>query len=256
MGVLVVASMVTVSDNFRKTSIMPQMEGRPSPHRWNQIRKLPLLPQIQTLAQYEEAVLCGGVEALAHLRGIEPLCSLTVGDVRRVHRLMFRGVHPWAGDFREPGQLATVAGFPAADPPRIGRELELALFQTRELVNRAIADGDRHLMLAGLAYFHVRYERVHPFVDGNGRSGRAILAVQFEKAFGALPRFSNQTGYREAMRAADRRELAPLINYLGASAGLPPVGGAWPSPFRVSPRFLEPPADQTTFEDDLAWSRL
>ena len=40
-----------------------------------------------------------------------------------------------------------------------------------------------------MSFLHVRFERIHPFQDGNGRSGRAVLAVQFEKVFGDLPDF-------------------------------------------------------------------
>lgn len=78
----------------------------------------------------------------------------------------------------------------------------------------------RHSTLAALAFFHVRFERVHPFLDGNGRVGRTILAAQFEKVFGVLPAFTNQPGYREAIRACDRRA-----------------------------------EENPTFEEDLVWSR-
>jgi hypothetical protein len=97
---------------------------------------------------------------------------------------------------------------------------------------------------------------VHPFLDGNGRVGRAILSVQFEKVFGVLPTFANQGGYRLAVKAADRRDLAPLTTYLGASAGLRPLGNPWPSPFQVRPRFLEEAEGNPTVQDDLAWSRI
>ena len=78
--------------------------------------------------------------------------------------------------------------------------------------------------------------------------------MQFDKVFGALPKFTDQPGYREAMRASASRDLAPLTNYLGASAELPGISGAWSAPFQVSPRFLET-AENPPFEEDLAWSR-
>ena len=127
-------------------------------------------------------------------------------------------------------------------------------FQTRELLESAFAILDPHRIVTALAFFHVRFERVHPFLDGNGRSGRAILAVQFEKVFGTLPKFTDQPGYREAMRVSAQRDLAPLANYLGASAGLPRISGAWRVPFQVSPRFLEV-AENPPFAEDLDWSR-
>jgi len=233
---------------------MPAMEGRPSPHRWNQIKKLPLHPAIQTLEQYEEAVLKGTADALAFLGGINSLRQIALPDIQVVHRLIFNGVHPWAGESRKPGQLAIVSGFPAADPQRIVRELELALYQLREIMEIPVLPDSHHSFLAALAFFHVRFERVHPFLDGNGRCGRTILAVQFEKVFGVLPSFTDQTGYREALRASAGRELKPLINYLATSVGLPIIQAPCPSPFRVAPRFLEG-VQNPSFTDDLAWSR-
>ena len=111
-------------------------------------------------------------------------------------------------------------------------------------------------MLSALAFMHVRFERVHPFLDGNGRVGRAILLVQMEKAFGTGPPFTDQTGYRSSLRASSRRDLAPLMNYLGVPIGLSRMIEPWTTPFKVAPRFLDDVSTALTFEDDLAWSRI
>lgn len=137
---------------------MPQLEGSPSPHRWNQIKRLELRPSVQTLDQYEQSVLRGGADALAYLRGIDPLQQLGVADLRHVHHLIFSGAHPWAGNFRRPGELAIVSGFPAADPHRIERELELAIRQMREVLDPALVNRNAHGLLAALSLFHVRFE--------------------------------------------------------------------------------------------------
>lgn len=147
-------------------------EPSSSPHRWNQIQRLALHPQVQSLAAYEAAVSQGNRDALAFLRSIEAVERLTVADLQAVHFHLFKEVHPWAGEFRTPGQMAVVAGFPAADAPRIGRELELALLQTRQLL--AGSFGDHSQLLAAMSVLHVRFERIHPFQDGNGRAGRSI----------------------------------------------------------------------------------
>lgn len=226
-------------------------EPTSSPHRWHQINKLPLLPQIQTLAHYEQAVSLGISDAMTFLRSMEILEHLSVGDLQTVHFHLFKDVHPWAGQFRAPGQLAVVAGYPAADSSRIHRELELALHQTRRLLAETFVDELR--LLAALSFFHVRFERIHPFQDGNGRVGRTVLAIQFERLFGRLPDFADQRGYRAALRASSSGNLSPVLDYLGRSAGLRVPPGVWPSAYRLAPRFLE--SDEVpTFEEDLRWS--
>ena len=229
---------------------MPELNS--SPHRWNQIKRLPLHPEVRSLAQYEEAVSEGNRNAFAFLNSVNVMERLTVADLQAVHFHLFKGVHPWAGEFRTPGQMAVVAGFPAADPPRIRRELELALHQTRHLL--ANASGDECQLLAAVGFLHVRFERIHPFQDGNGRSGRTVLAVQFEKVFGHLPDFSDQRGYREAIRATASGNLSPFLHYLGRNVGMTFAPGAWASPYRLAPRFLEAHEGEPSFEEDLHWS--
>ena len=80
---------------------MPELSS--SPHRWNQIKRLPLYPQVHTLAQYEKAVRVGSRDAFVFLRSIKVFEHLSVADLQSVHFHMFKAVHPWAGQFRIPG---------------------------------------------------------------------------------------------------------------------------------------------------------
>ena len=57
-----------------------------------------------------------------------------------------------------------------------------------------------------IAANHVRFERIHPFADGNGRTGRMIINQQLINN-GLLPVSIQPTGkYREAVRRYDKRE--------------------------------------------------
>lgn len=51
----------------------------------------------------------------------------------------------------------------AEDVPRLMQELLFTSFQSENF-------------LRDLADFHIRYERIHPFIDGNGRTGRVLLS--------------------------------------------------------------------------------
>jgi Fic family protein len=55
---------------------------------------------------------------------------------------------------------------------------------------------DRHIIEAA-AEFHLRFEGIHPFIDGNGRTGRLILNLELIQA-GLLPvniKFSDRRIY-------------------------------------------------------------
>lgn len=66
-----------------------------------------------------------------------------------------------------------------------------------------------------IAADHVRFERIHPFSDGNGRTGRMILNQQLINN-GLLPVSIQPTGkYREAFRRYDKREdLSEMVYVL------------------------------------------
>ncbi len=210
-------------------------------------------PEIRTLAQYEQAVTQGAFHALTYARSIDPCADLRPADIQAVHFHIFRAVHPWAGSFREVGQLAVVAGHVAAESDRIVRELELAWRQCQFLLSSS--GNDAVGILAALSLGHIRFERIHPFRDGNGRTGRVILAAQFERFFGCLPDFSDQRGYRDALRGAGARDLAPFMRYLGRSASLVLRPEPWLSPFRLAPRFLDGSEPPPSLDDDWLWSQ-
>ncbi len=71
-----------------------------------------------------------------------------------------------------------------------------------ELIERLIRDYDNdtsHAIIRA-AMFHLKFEGIHPFVDGNGRTGRLILNMSLMKE-GYLPvdvKFSDRVKYYDA----------------------------------------------------------
>lgn len=71
--------------------------------------------------------------------------------------------------------------------------------------------------LTAAAYFHVKFENIHPFADGNGRTGR--LAMNYLLLLLGHPPIiiheEDRKGYYDALEAWDeRQELAPFVSYL------------------------------------------
>ena len=102
-------------------------------------------------------------------------------------------------------------------PPRaenVKTEMEVYL----QNVNFVGEDIDR--ILDETARQHILFERIHPFQDGNGRTGRMILNQQLIN-HGLLPLAINPTGkYRQAFRIYDRNKDYSLMVHLLAKAEL------------------------------------
>ena len=80
-----------------------------------------------------------------------------------------------------------------------------------ELMERLVADERRSKLhpIERAALFHLKFENIHPFVDGNGRTGRLILNLSLMKS-----------GYPPVdVKFADRRR------YYDAFEGWPGDGG-------------------------------
>lgn len=106
---------------------------------------------------------------------------LTLTEVRHVHALALGPVwevapHPEAADDERPGSFRRhdIATFPGGMKPPPWTDVPV-------LIDEWLADaqalrnlGEPHLP-AELAWLHARFEQVHPFLDGNGRTGRLLL---------------------------------------------------------------------------------
>lgn len=101
----------------------------------------------------------------------------SVGLVMELHQQLLSGVR---GSTLKPGQLRTVpvhiSGMDLVSarfvppPPEFVRDLLGNLFAY-------IADGDDLPPLARLAVIHYQFETIHPFMDGNGRTGRLMMPL-------------------------------------------------------------------------------
>jgi hypothetical protein len=144
-------------------------------------------------------------------------------ELREIHRLavgLAGGVCPPTSPPLDPRETAgswrvhDIAPFPDGMIPPPWPEVDA---QVTDWLATALAGpaGGEHL-LAHLARLHNRFERIHPFRDGNGRAGRLVLNLLLVRNGypPAVIRKRGRNAYLKAMQRADRDEFAPLAELI------------------------------------------
>lgn len=88
-----------------------------------------------------------------------------------LHRMLIGGINDdIAGRFRTEHEYV-----------RVGTHIAPAPEHVEQLLDNLIVDYESshdEYFLDRIARFHLEFERIHPFVDGNGRIGRLLVSVQ------------------------------------------------------------------------------
>jgi cell filamentation protein, protein adenylyltransferase len=144
------------------------------------------------------------------------LLSLT--ELRHIHRLALTPAwdvapHPSAGHSESPGSFREhdIRPFPGGMRPPPWPEVSVMVtdwIREVQALGRA-ADG---IEPEALAKVHVRFEQIHPFLDGNGRTGRLVLNLLLVR-LGYPPAIifkGDRRRYLAALQSADRGDHGPL----------------------------------------------
>ncbi len=94
--------------------------------------------------------------------------SLTKDLILLFHRMLLGGINDAiAGRFRRQGEYVRVGTHIAPPPEHVERMMEHTLFTYENDIDSYFLDK--------IARFHLEFETIHPFCDGNGRIGRVII---------------------------------------------------------------------------------
>ncbi len=143
------------------------------------------------------------------------LISLT--ELRHVHRLALTPVwdvapHPNATDRERPGSFREhdIQPFPGGMLPPPWPEVPLLLADW--ITDAQSLPSEQTGQLEALARLHARLEQIHPFLDGNGRTGRLVLNLLLVR-LGYPPAIvykGDRLRYLAALRRADDGDPGPL----------------------------------------------
>jgi len=106
-----------------------------------------------------------------YMRGKSGQQKLTKEFILLLHQMLISNINDSiAGRFREKGEYVRVGSYIAPAPELVERMID-------ESLSMFFGDLESHVV-DKIAKFHLEFERIHPFIDGNGRIGRVVMNYQ------------------------------------------------------------------------------
>ena len=135
--------------------------------------------------------------------------EITMGLIHRINGIIMRTDGEFRGRQVYVGSIAEVAWMPPR-PEEIPEQMEAWC--------RKVTESFRHIsdlatIITTVAGLHMQFEMIHPFADGNGRTGRFVMNQMLLNA-GLMPAIIlNQSKYRQAFRIYERSQDTALMEY-------------------------------------------
>lgn len=140
--------------------------------------------------------------------------KITTQLILDIHRIAFEELYDWAGSWRLSdvvvGQLL---------PPAPNMVLQL-MYQFLDNLNYKIENStDESSVIACLIYAHYEFVRIHPFNNGNGRTGRILMnLVAMKLGYQPIDLYYREgdarKAYINAMKEADKGNEKPLADLI------------------------------------------
>lgn len=147
---------------------------------------------------------------------------ISLAEIRHIHALAMAPVwdvapHPKATDREGPGAFREhdIEPFPGGMQPPAWPDVS-ALARDWITDAQALREADQAMITEELASLHARFEQIHPFLDGNGRTGRLVLNLLLVR-LGIPPAIiykGDRSRYLAALRRADEGDAGPLGEFL------------------------------------------
>lgn len=128
--------------------------------------------------------------------------------ILKLHSILMNGIRDDAGSFRKHGVRIVGAYIPTANYLKIP-----------ELINKLIKNinSKEKDIIAHISNIHSRFEKIHPFSDGNGRIGRLIMVAMLlkNKLPPAIVKQQKKRFYNSSLKKSQLKEdFIPLENFI------------------------------------------
>ncbi|KQY85287.1 hypothetical protein ASD24_28815 [Paenibacillus sp. Root52] len=98
--------------------------------------------------------------------------ELTISLIHDVHSLLMDRLDHEKGHFKSHENVIVGATFPTASPKETPLLMEQWLLNLNNRIQKAKSSDD---IILSICSSHIAFERIHPYKDGNGRTGRLIM---------------------------------------------------------------------------------
>ncbi len=127
------------------------------------------IPRQVNLREIFEAKNLAGV--MEYLQETGPSAHLSIALILELHQKLLANIdNKIVGRFRQKNEYVRVGTYIATAPEHIEQKIESLLVQYHSDLTTYALDK--------IAQFHLDFELIHPFVDGNGRIGRTLINLQ------------------------------------------------------------------------------
>jgi cell filamentation protein len=156
----------------------------------------------------------GFVLAEVYVYGLDTETPIMTGLVLDIHRTAFAHLYDWAGKWRTTNVIVG-----SLQPPQPHQVIQL-MYQFLGNLNFKLSIAkteEDHLDC--LVYAHHEFIRIHPFNNGNGRTGRLLMnLVALKLGYKPLALYHREGEsrkiYIDALKAADKGDFQPLSSLI------------------------------------------
>jgi len=216
--------------------------------QWEQIKETGICSYsaIDSLEHYKHLTLLNSSVHLVLNQDQSPSETFSSKALYAAHEATFKHIHPWAGENRTTSAMQFGT---QTSPPSKRLPLEMAVLdeQMKDLLTQAKTPEKK---LEAVAFYHAKTIALHPFLDGNGRSTRSVMALQL-MSVGLQPNAAistlaeNKKDYIKALDLAIKdNDVAPLANLIGQSYGIKVPKPSF-APYEIKPSQTAPQYEVT-----------